>query len=69
LLQPVGDGSGVVELKSASAWSLPLAAISLASAPAGRSTYSTAVSNGTVRLRGADPSLGKSEYSLSGSPM
>jgi hypothetical protein len=65
LLQPVGDGSGVVELKSASAWSLPLAA-SIAFGDRWTFDLSTAVSNGTVRLRAADPSLGKSEYSLSG---
>jgi hypothetical protein len=65
LSQPAMDGSRSVELRTASAWSVPLAA-SVAVGERWTVDVSTAYTNGTVGLRAADPSLGRDEYSLSG---
>jgi hypothetical protein len=65
LLQPAIDGSGAVELKSATAWSIPVAA-SIGFGERWTFDVSTAYSNGTVKLATADQSLGRDEYALSG---
>lgn len=65
LRQPSGDGTGSVELRSASAFTVPLAA-SIALGEQWTFDVSTAYSNGTVRLRANDPALGRDSYSLSG---
>ena len=65
LRQPSSDGATDVELTTASAWSIPLSA-SLALGERWTFDVSTAYSSGTVSLRAADPSLGQSEYALSG---
>jgi hypothetical protein len=54
-----------VELKSASAWSVPVAA-SVGVGERWTFDVSAAYSSGTVRLRGTDPVLGRDRYSLSG---
>lgn len=63
--QPAADGAGSVELRSASAWSVPIAA-SVALGDRWTLDLSTAYSSGSVQLRTADPSLGRDNYSLSG---
>ena len=65
LLQPSADGSGTVELKSASLWSVPIAA-SIAFGERVTFDVSTAYSSGTVGLRASDPALGTDDYALSG---
>ena len=65
LQQPTADGSGNVELRSASVWSVPVGA-SIEIGDRWRFDFSTAYSNGTVRLRGSDPATGSDTYTLSG---
>jgi len=65
LVQPSSDGTSKVELKTASAWSVPFSA-SIGLGERWALDFSTAYSNGTVQLGDADPSLGRDEYSLSG---
>lgn len=65
LLQPAGGGSGSVELKSASAWSVPLAA-SIGFGERWTFDVSTAYSSGTVTLRSDDVGLATDSYALSG---
>lgn len=65
LRQPSSDGGADVELKTASAWSVPISA-SLALGERWTFDVSTAYSSGTVSLRADDPSLSKSDYALSG---
>lgn len=65
LRQPTIDGSGAVELRSAGAWSVPVGA-SVGLGERWTVDLSGAYSSGTVRLRAADPTLGKDHYSLSG---
>jgi hypothetical protein len=65
LLQASADGSGTVELKSASLWSVPIAA-SIAFGERVTFDVSTAYSSGTVGLRASDPALGTDDYALSG---
>jgi hypothetical protein len=63
--QPTGDGGGSVDLREAAAWSIPVGA-SIGFGERWTVDLSTAYSNGTVRLRAPDPSLGRDRYSLSG---
>ena len=65
LLQPASGGAGTVELESVSAWSVPLSA-SIGFGERWTFDLSTAYSNGTVKLRSADASLGTDSYALSG---
>jgi hypothetical protein len=65
LLQPSSNGTGSVELESATAWSVPIAA-SIGLGDRWALDVSTAYSNGTVTLRSADASLGRDDYALSG---
>ena len=65
LVQPSSDGTSRVELKTVSAWSIPVAA-SIGLGQRWALDFSTAYSNGTVQLGDADPSLGQDEYALSG---
>ena len=65
LRQPAIDGSGSVELKSATAWSVPLAA-SIGFRERWTFDVSTAYANGTVKLAAVDAALGRDEYALSG---
>lgn len=65
LRQPTGDGAGAVELRSASAFTVPIAA-SIALGERWTFDLSTAYSSGTVRLRTGDPALGRDTYSLAG---
>lgn len=65
LRQPSSDGGSDVELKTAAAWSVPIAA-SVAFGERWTLDVSTAYTDGTVKLRAPDPSLGTDEYTLSG---
>jgi hypothetical protein len=65
LFQPASGGTGSVELKSASAWSVPLSA-SIGFGERYTFDISTAYSSGTVQLRSGDASLGTDSYALSG---
>jgi hypothetical protein len=65
LRQPSVDGGGTVELRSASALSVPIGA-SVAFGERWTLDLASAYSNGTVELRGSDPASGAKEYSLSG---
>ena len=65
LRQPASNGSGSVELRTAAAWSVPIAA-SVGFGERWTFDASTAYSNGTVKLRGPDAALGTDEYALSG---
>ena len=65
LVQPSSDGTSRVELKTVSAWSIPVAA-SIGLGERWALDFSTAYSNGTVQLGDPDPSLGRDEYALSG---
>ena len=65
LLQPSTAGTPSGELQSASAWSVPIAA-SVGVSDRWTFDVSTSYANGTVRLRAADASTGKNDYTLSG---
>jgi hypothetical protein len=65
LRQPSSAGAGSVELQSASAWSIPIAA-SVGVSERWTLDVSTSYANGTVRLRAADPETGADDYTLSG---
>ena len=65
LRQPSSDGSGSVELASASAWSVPISA-SVGLSDRWTVDFSTAYTSGSVRLAAADASIGKDNYALSG---
>jgi len=65
LRQPTADGAGFVELRSASVWTVPIGA-SIEIGERWRVDVSTAYSNGSVRLREADPVTGSDTYELSG---
>lgn len=65
LRQPASDGSGSVELQTASAFSVPLGA-SIGLTEHWAFDLSTAYSTGSVQLRAPDPSLGRDTYALSG---
>ena len=65
LMQPASGGTGTVELRSAAAFSVPVSA-SVGFGERWTFDVSAAYSNGTVRLRAADPGVGGDTYSLSG---
>jgi hypothetical protein len=65
LRQPSSDGGTTVELKTATAWSIPISA-SVALGERWTVDVSAAYSNGTVQLRAPDPALGRDDYALSG---
>ena len=65
LRQPSANGGGTVELRSASALSVPSGA-SVAFGDRWTLDLATAYSSGTVKLRAPDPSSSAMEYSLSG---
>ena len=65
LRQPSIDGTGSVELESASSWSLPIG-VSVGVSDRWTIDLSTSYANGRVRLRAPDVSVGTDEYSLSG---
>ena len=65
LMQPASGGAGAVELKSATAFSVPVSA-SIGFGERWTFDVSAAYASGTVKLRGADPAVGGDSYSLSG---
>lgn len=65
LRQPSTNGAGGVELRAASAWSVPVGA-SIGIGERWTIDLSGAYASGTVRLRSPDPALARDEYSLSG---
>ena len=65
LRQPTADGSGTVELRSVSAWTVPVGA-SIQLGERWRVDVSTAYSSGRVQLREPDPATGRDTYELSG---
>ena len=65
LTQPASGGAGAVELKSATAFSVPVSA-SIGFGERWTFDVSAAYASGTVKLRGADPAVGGDSYSLSG---
>ena len=65
LLQPGADGGTSLEIRQASAFSVPISA-SLAIGERWTVDVSTAYSRGTVGLRQTDPTTGGDEYELSG---
>ena len=65
LLQPTTDGSGNVEITSATAFSIPVST-SIGFGERWTFDLSTAFSSGTVKLASPDPTTGADRYSLSG---